>query len=323
MGASIPTAPPTPHGEGSRLRAVAASDPVTSGIGRTGHDPAGYPQRLWRRYRHNRIAVAALIALLGIVVFVLAADLVAAAVGVPVDQGNIRNSLAPPFSGRHLLGTDVNGRDVLVRLAYGGRTSLLVAGLAAAVTLAIGGVVGAVAGYLGGPIDAILMRLVDVLLCLPGLSLLILVSALYQPGRIGLAVLLASLGWTGVARLVRAEVLSLRSRDFVTAARLSGAGLGWIIGRHILPNVLPTVIVWTSLAVPGLILTEAALSFLGFGVKIPSPSWGNMLEQAKDFYTASWTNVFIPGAAIYITVLAVQLIGNGLRDAVDPRLGDG
>ena len=301
---------------------------------RTGTRPAGdapvrslvlpaspsYLRRVGQRYRRNRVAFAALLVLGAIVAFVAAADLIAAATGHPYDEGGLRNTLLPPFSGGYLLGTDVNGRDILVRLAYGGRTSLVVAGVAALSTLGIGSVVGAVAGYFGGLLDAVLMRLVDVLLCLPGLSILILVSVLYQPGMYGLALLIAALGWTGVARLVRAEVWSLRHRDFVDAARVSGAGNGRIIARHILPNVVPTMIVWTSLAIPGIILSEAALSFLGFGVRIPTPSWGNMLEQAKDFYTESWTNVFIPGFAIYVTVLAVNLVGNGLRDAVDPRL---
>lgn len=278
--------------------------------------------RVARRYWKNRVAQVSLIFLFVIVIFVGAADVVAAWTGYRVDQGDLRHPLLPPLSDGHLLGTDVNGRDVLVRLAYGGRTSLLVAGVAAATTLCIGGLVGAVAGYAGGLIDTLLMRLVDVLMCLPGLSILILVSVLYQPGKYGLAILLAAIGWTGLARLVRAEVMSLRHRDYVLAARLLGGTDAHILRRHVVPNVLPTMIVWTSLAIPGLILTEAALSFLGFGVEIPTPSWGNMLEQAKDFYTESWLNVFIPGMAIYITVLVINLVGSGLRDAIDPRLID-
>ena len=167
-----------------------------------------------------------------------------------------------------------------------------------------------------------MLRLVDVLLCLPGLSILILVSALYRPGWVGLALLLAVTSWTGIARLVRGEVLSYRSRDFVDAARVMGASNARIIFRHIIPNVVPVMIIWISLAIPGLILTEAALSFLGFGVRIPTPSWGNMLQEAAPFFTLSWTNIFIPGMAIYITVLAISLIGNGLRDAFDPRLNE-
>jgi peptide/nickel transport system permease protein len=164
------------------------------------------------------------------------------------------------------------------------------------------------------------MRLVDVLLSLPGLSLLILVSTLYSPGPVGLALLIAAIGWMPAARLVRGEVLSLRTRGYVEAARVAGAGSGRIVLRHVLPNVVPTLLVWSSLAIPGLILTEAALSFLGFGVRIPIPSWGNMLQDAKDFYALSLSNVVLPGLMIYLTVLSITLVGDGLRDALDPRL---
>ena len=266
--------------------------------------------------------MTALVVLLVVVIFVASADLIAAATGFPYDKGNLRNQLAPPFSDGHLLGTDVNGRDVLVRLAYGGRTSLLVAGLAAVATLGIGGSVGAAAGYFGRTTDALLMRFVDVLLTLPGFHLLILVSVLYQPGPVGLAFVLAFLSWPGIARIVRSEVLSLRRRDFVESARVAGGSNLHVIVRHILPNVFPTMAVWISLAIPGLILAEAGLSFLGFGVEIPTASWGNMLEQAKDFYTRSKSNVFIPGFMIYVTVLSINLVGSGLSDALDPRLYD-
>ena len=282
----------------------------------------GFYARVWQRLSRNRVAMVALVVLCTVVLFVASADLVAHVAGFPYDKGDLRHQLSPPLTGRHLLGTDANGRDVLVRLAYGGRTSLLVAGLAATATLAIGSALGAASGYFGGLVDSVLMRLVDILLCLPGLSLLILVSSLYQPGPVGLALLLAGLGWTGIARLVRGEVMALRGREYIEAARSIGASDTRIIVKHVLPNVFPVMAVWASLAIPGLILTEAALSFLGFGVEIPTPSWGNMLEQAKDFYTRSWTNVFIPGMMIYVTVLAVNLVGNGLRDALDPRLYD-
>jgi peptide/nickel transport system permease protein len=275
--------------------------------------------RSWRRFRANRVAVIASIVLVAIVGFVLSAGAISAVTGFSPAKGDLRQPLLPPLTAGHLLGTDSSGRDLLVRLSYGGRTSLLVAGVAAITTLCLGGAIGSLSGYAGGWVDAVLMRLVDVLLALPGLSILILVSVLYQPGTVGLALLLAGLGWTGIARIVRGEVLSLRSRDFITAARMTGAPDLYIVRRHILPNVMPTMVVWTSLAIPGLVLTEAGLSFLGFGVQIPTPSWGNMLEQAKDFYSASWTNVFIPGCMIYITVLAISLVGNGLRDAIDPR----
>jgi peptide/nickel transport system permease protein len=282
----------------------------------------GFWTRAWRRYRRNHIAMAALAMFAAILAFVAAGGLISEWTGHTYSDTSLMDKLLAPGSEGYPLGSDPLGRDTLVRLAYGGRVSLMVAGLAATVTLAIGATVGAVSGYFGGFIDSVLMRSVDVLLCLPGLSILILVSALYRPGPAGLAVLLAVTSWTGIARLVRGEVLSYRSRDFVDAARVMGASNGRIIFRHILPNVVPIMIIWTSLAIPGLILTEASLSFLGFGVRIPTPSWGNMLQEAAPFYTQSWTNVFIPGFAIYLTVLAINLVGNGLRDALDPRLSD-
>lgn len=282
----------------------------------------GFWTRAWRRFRRNKVALVALLLMGVIILFVMSAPLIARGTGFGYEETQLRNTLRSPFSPNHLLGTDAVGRDVLVRLAYGGRISLLVAGLAATITLAIGATIGAVAGYFGGFIDSVLMRLVDILLCIPTFSLLILVSVLYQPGPAGLAVILAIFGWTGLARLIRGEVLSLRSRDYVDAARVVGASNPRIIFRHVIPNVVPIMVIWISLAIPSFILTEAALSFLGFGVRIPTPSWGNMLDGAQDFYSQSWTNVFIPGMAIYLTVLAINLVGNGLRDALDPRLNE-
>jgi peptide/nickel transport system permease protein len=279
-------------------------------------------QRGWRRLRRDHVSMAGLIGFGLIILFALAADLIARATGHSFWQGELREQFLPPFSPGHLLGTDANGRDVLVRAAYGGRISLAVAILASAVLLAIGGVVGAVSGYFGGFVDAALMRVVDVLLCVPGLPLLILAFTIYKPGPYGLALFIAALGWAGGARLIRGEVLSLRSRDYVEAARVTGASSTRIIFQHILPNVIPLIIVSLSLTLPGLILTEAALSFLGFGVQIPTPSWGNMLENAREYFTRSWTNVFIPGFLIFLTVLSISLVGNGLRDALDPRLND-
>lgn len=282
----------------------------------------GYYARAWRRFKRDRVAMLGLVLTGLIVLFVLSADLISRATGFSYWQGQLGEQFLPPFTEGHLLGTDTNGRDVLVRLAYGGRVSLLVGVVSAIVTLVIGGGIGALAGYFGGWIDAVLMRLVDVLLSLPGLPLLLLIAVLYKPGVVGLALILALIGWPPVARLVRGEVLGRRHSDYVEAARLIGADSGRIIARHILPNVAPLMIVWLSLAIPSLILTEATLSFLGFGVRVPMPSWGNMLDGATKYFARSWTNVFIPGFAIWLTVLAINLIGNGLRDAFDPRLND-
>jgi len=258
---------------------------------------------------------------LAVVAFVLSAGLISEYVtGVDYTKSDLRNKLEGPFVEAHPLGTDANGRDLLTRLAYGGRISLMVAGLATLSILAIGGTIGAVSGFFGGAVDGILMRLGDVLLCLPDIAILLLVSAIFTPGPIGLALIIAAISWTTIARLVRGEVLSLRNRDYVEAARVLGASNSRLLTRHIFPNVVPIILVWISLAIPGLILTEATLSFLGFGVQVPIPSWGNMLHDATSFFAISTWNVFLPGFAIFVTVLAINLVGNGLRDALDPRL---
>ena len=283
----------------------------------------GFYRRAWRRFSQNKVSMVALFVSGLIILFALSAGIISEFVsGYDYSTGDLRAKHVGPFEGDHILGTDANGRDLLTRLAYGARVSLRVAVLAAITTLIIGGTVGAVSGYFGGILDGVLMRLVDVILSLPGLAILLLVSTIFTPGPTGLAFVIAAIAWTGIARLVRAEVLTLRNRDYIDAARVVGASDGRIIFRHIMPNVVPIVVVWISLAIPSLILTEAALSFLGFGVRIPTPSWGNMLEVASGFYTQSWWNVFLPGFAIYLTVLAINLVGNGLRDALDPRLND-
>ncbi|MFL5760415.1 MAG: ABC transporter permease [Thermomicrobiales bacterium] len=283
----------------------------------------GFYTRAWHRFRRNKVAIVALILSFAIVLFALTAGLLSEYVtGYTYSENHLRTKLSNPGEHGYILGSDGNGRDILTRLAYGGRVSLLVAFLATLSTLLIGGSVGSVAGYFGGFIDTVLMRLVDVLLCIPTLSLLILISALYHPGYVSLAFFIATVSWAGVARLIRGEVLSLRGRDYVDAARVIGASNRRIIWRHIIPNIIPTIVVWTSLVIPAFILTEAALSFLGLGVRIPTPSWGNMLQEAQPFYQNNWMNVFFPGFLIYITVLCINLVGNGLRDALDPRLSD-
>jgi peptide/nickel transport system permease protein len=283
----------------------------------------GFYTRAWRRFRHNKVSMVALVITFVIVLFVLSAGFISEYVtGFNYSENHLGQKLSKPGENGYIFGSDGNGRDILTRLAYGGRVSLLVAFLATFSTLVIGGSIGSVAGFFGGFIDSLLMRLVDVLLSIPTLSLLILISALYRPGYVALALFIASVSWAGVARLIRGEVLSLRNRDYVDAARVIGASNFRIIWRHIFPNVIPTIVVWTSLVIPAFILTEAALSFLGLGVRIPTPSWGNMLQEAQDFYRRNWTNVLFPGLMIYLTVLCINLVGNGLRDALDPRQAD-
>lgn len=290
----------------------------------------GFYTRAWRRLKRDKVALASLVGLAIIVIFALAAPLIENWIGVSYSKTNLRAALLPPFSTyvdpvsgestRHLLGTDGSGRDILVRLAYGGRISMMVATLALIFSLVIGMTIGAAAGFFGGFIDTLLMRFVDTLMCIPGITLLLLISVWISPGPVGLAVVIALLGWTGVSRLIRGEVLALKRRDYVDAARVIGASDSSIIMRHIFPNVVSLVIVWASLALPSLILYEATLSYLGFGVQMPDPSWGNMLEDSRETFRRSWTFTFIPGLAIMLTALFINLFGNGLRDALDPRL---
>jgi peptide/nickel transport system permease protein len=232
---------------------------------------------------------------------------------------DIVNILRPPSSA-HLLGTDDLGRDVLARMAHGARISLSVGFVAVGIAIAIGLVVGLLAGYYGGWADAVLMRFVDMMLCFPTFFLILTVIAFLEPSIWNIMVVIGLTGWMGVARLVRAETLSLKERDFVAAARAQGAGTGRIVFRHILPNTLAPILVAATLGVAGAILTESALSFLGIGVQPPTPSWGNILTAGKDNIEFAWWLSLFPGLAILVTVLGYNLLGEGIRDAADPRL---
>jgi peptide/nickel transport system permease protein len=282
----------------------------------------GFYTRAWRRLRKDKVAMVSLVVAIFILLFSFGAPVVSMLSGYDYATGDLRAKLLAPGEQGHLLGTDANGRDILTRLAYGGRVSMMVSVLAVFSALFIGGTVGSVAGYYGGFIDSLLMRMVDVIIAIPGITVLLLLSVWFRPGPVGLAFVIAGLAWTGISRLVRGEVLTLKNRDYIDAARVSGASNARIIRKQIFPNVISIIIVWMSLALPSLILYEATLSYLGFGVRIPQPSWGNMLQEAKEFYRASWTYVFIPGFAIYLAALSFNLIGNGLRDALDPRLNE-
>jgi peptide/nickel transport system permease protein len=305
-------------------QAVSRAGATARGVGELQRRaPQGYIRQSWLRFKRNRISVIALGVTLFILAFSFGAPLVSMFItGKGYQEQSLLNQLQPPFSEGYVLGSDNLGRDVLTRLAYGGRVSMTVAFLAMVGALAIGGTLGAVSGYYGRWIDSLIMRFVDILLSIPNIFLLIFIGSMFSLSPIGLALVIAIVAWLGLARLIRAEVLSLRERDYVEAARVVGASDARVIGRHIFPNVLPLVIVWATLVVPVLIITEAALSFLGYGVQTPIPSWGNMLREAQRFFIHQWTLAFIPGLMIYITVLAINLLGNGLRDALDPRLAE-
>lgn len=269
----------------------------------------------WRRFRRNRLALTG-----GLIVTVFTTLAILAPVISPHDPRatNMRNRLQPP-SQEHLLGTDSLGRDLLSRTLHAGRISLMIAVLAVGMAMTIGVVVGSIAGYFGGLIDSLLMRLVDLVLSFPTLYLLITLVALLGPSIYLLVLVMGSLGWTDTARIVRAEFLRLREQEFSESARALGAGDLRIVFRHLLPNATPPVIVAISLGVPGVILGESALSFLGLGVVPPQMSWGSLVNAGLPFFRVAWWLPIFPGAAIFLYVLAFNFLGDGLRDALDPR----
>ncbi len=225
-----------------------------------------------------------------------------------------------PASAEHLMGTDALGRDVFSRLLYGARVSLWVGFVAVGISSVIGIVLGLVSGFFGGWVDEVIMRGVDVMLCFPSFFLILAVIAFLEPSLTNIMVVIGLTSWMGVARLVRAETLSVRERDFIAASRLAGASAPRILFRHILPNTLAPVLVSATLGVAGAILIESSLSFLGLGVQPPDASWGNMLMEGKSVLEiAPWLSLW-PGLSILVTVLGYNLLGESLRDLLDPRL---
>jgi peptide/nickel transport system permease protein len=285
-----------------------------------------------RRFLRHRLALISA----GVLALMAAASLLAPAaetwLGLDANAVDLFNRLQPP-SAAHPLGTDEAGRDVLLRLLYGGRVSLFV-GIAAALTAAVlGTAIGLTAGYFGGPLDALLMRVTDGVIALPLLPLLIVLAAL-DLQKLGISaetlqaesaslyrivVIVALVGWTTVARLVRATALSLRERPFVMAARAQGASSFRIMTVHILPNLASPIIVATTLSVGNVILLESVLSFLGLGIQPPLPSWGNLLTNAQELIWDAPALAIYPGLAIFVTVIAFNFVGDGLQDALDPR----
>ena len=235
------------------------------------------------------------------------------------NRPDIRKILDSP-SKTHPLGTDQLGRDVLSRMLYGARVSLAVGFVSVGIATLIGIALGAAAGYHGGTIDAMVMRLVDLMLVFPRFFLLLAVLAFLRPSIWTIMVVIGLTGWMSVARLVRAEFLSLREREFVLWSQSIGAGAFRIIWRHILPNAMGPVLVAMTLGIPAAILTESGLSFLGLGVQPPHASWGNILNEGKDAIEIGWWLSAYPGVAILVTVLSYNLLGEGIRDALDPRL---
>lgn len=284
-----------------------------------------------RRFRRHRTGMASLIILAGLVLFCLGA-FVLQAMGVDPDATDLFARFDPPGPG-HLLGMDEAGRDVLIRLMVGGQISLLVGVLATLLGGVVGIAIGISAGYFGGRLDAALMRFTDGMIALPLLPLLIVLGALdltklgfgqefARSGAAGfwrIVVIIAIVDWTAIARLVRAATLQIRERDYVRAARAAGAGAWYVMVAHILPNIATPIIVAFTLTVGRVILAESVLSFLGFGIVPPTPSWGNMLNNAQELVTTAPLLAVYPGVLIFVTVIAVNFLGDGLQAAFDPR----
>jgi peptide/nickel transport system permease protein len=286
----------------------------------------------WRRLRRHTLALISLAFLAVLVTLSFAAPLIADLRGVDPAATDLFRRYDPP-SAAYWLGTDELGRDLFQRLLNGGRVSLLVGLMGAVLSAAIGAVIGVIAGYVGGRFDAVLMRITDGVIALPLLPLLIVMAAI-DPRKLGvpdhvfhsetfslyrIVVIVALTGWTTVARLVRAETLSLKARDFTRAARAVGATPGRIMFRHILPNAAGSLVVAMTISIGGLILLESTLSFLGLGIQPPAASWGNMLTGAQELLHDAPMLAVWPGLLIFLTVIAFNFVGDGLQDALDPR----
>jgi len=275
---------------------------------------------------HNNVLMKALsnpLALAGFIIILLVFLLAMLAPFIaPYDPDffNVKEILLPP-STIHWMGTDGLGRDVLSRMLYGARISLLVGLVAVGISTAIGIILGAIAGYYRGWVDTVIMRLVDVMLSIPSFFLILAVIAFLTPSIINIMIVIGLTSWMGVTRLVRAEFLSLADREFVMASRTLGAKDFRLIFTHLLPNSLTPIIVSSVLGVASAVLLESGLSFLGLGVQAPQASWGNILTDGKEYIQFAWWLSLFPGMAILITVLGYNLLGEGLRDALDPRSG--
>lgn len=273
-------------------------------------------QRITKQLLRNRRAVVGGIILLVIITMAIFAPY--AATHDPVKQ-NIRNQLKPP-SREHIFGTDQFGRDIFSRVVYGARLSLRVGFLSISFALVVGGLLGLVSGYFGGWMDMIIMRLIDILLALPGFLLALAIVAALGPGLENVVMAIGVSYVPSFARMMQSSVLATRELDYVGAAQALGASDSRIIFLHILPNSISPIIVLTTLSMAGAILSAAGLSFLGLGAQPPTPEWGSMIATARPFIRVSHWSVTIPGLAIFITVMCLNLVGDGLRDALDPRL---
>lgn len=282
-------------------------------------DGVASKRRRWstaKRFAENRLAVIGFILIVAFYAVAIAAPWIAR---YPYDQIQSGMRDKPP-SAEHWLGTDRNGRDVYARLIKGGQVSLAAGFASVVIIMTVGVALGAAAGFFGGLIDGFIMRFTDILLSVPLILLLITAASLFQPSLRTTVVVIGLSSWPGAARLVRGQFLALKGQEYITAARAIGAGSGRIMARHLFPNALAIIIVEATLWLSYAILLEASLSYLGLGVRIPTPSWGNMLQDGQhELLAGAWWLTVFPGVAIFLTVLAFNLMGDGLRDAFDPR----
>lgn len=270
--------------------------------------------RFWRAFRRNRIALLGLI-----IVILMALGAIFAEVIAPYDpiEPHYSDRLQPP-SVNFSLGTDELGRDLLSRLLYGARISLVIGLIAQGVAITIGITIGAIAGWYGGWVDDVLMRITDIFFAIPGLMFLIVWVTIFEPGPVSIFLALGLISWPGDARMMRSQVMAIKELDYVTAARSLGASTLHMILRHVIPNAIAPMIVLASLGVAGVILSESILSFLGLGIQIPIPSWGTMVDASRTYITTAWWYGVFPGLTIMLTVLGFNFLGDGLRDALQP-----
>ena len=283
-------------------------------------------QSLWSRalsrLRRDRPTLAAMVTIVALASLAMLAPIIGDLLGVDPYTQELRNKYLDLGAPGHPLGTDELGRDHLSRLLYGGQISLGIAFAAAVLSLCIGVAVGAFAGFYGGLVDDFILWFITTLNSIPGLFLLIIITAVLSPSPPAMVIVFAIIGWTGTTRLVRAETYSLKQREYVIAARAMGASNLRLMFVHIVPNIFSLLIIGLSQAMVGLILAESALSFIGFGIQAPTPTWGNMLNNALDYMRRAPHLMVMPGLLISVTVFCIYLIGDGLRDAFDPKIAD-
>lgn len=274
---------------------------------------------IWQQFSKSRLAVVALVVVVLLFAVAWLAPVLSPQSPTAYDLDAV---LLPPSTG-HLLGTDEEGRDVFARMVYGTRVSLSVGFVSVALYVIIGVILGALAGYFGGWVDVLISRVIEVMICFPTFFLILAVLAFIGPSLYNIMAVIGLTSWPGIARLVRGEFFKLRRQDYVLAAKVVGAGPFRIIFRHILPNSMAPVFVSATFGVASSILVESSLSFLGFGVQPPTASWGEILSQSRDFMDIAWWLALFPGIAIFVTITAYNLVGEGLRDAIDPRMKSG